>query len=182
MTLHADGVFGAENENENENENGYQDHGSHESDTENENENTKYPVDTDSAEIREAFAIWGDVYYTGDAKDYDHALLHVKDFSNYSDLSVSNLKMKIRYFAGKSSTINVNKFLEKGEMVLCLKELLLSKLTDDDLRILLTNEMKSQKIEDNNIENSSAYISYADVIADCDRQSMIDILLKSSNR
>jgi hypothetical protein len=106
----------------------------------------------------------------------------VKNFSNYSSLSASKLKAKIQYFAGKHSAINVNKFLEKSEMLLCLKESLLSKLTDSDLRILLTDEMKSQNITDDDKGNSSAYISYADVIADCDRRSMIDILLKSRNR
>jgi hypothetical protein len=105
----------------------------------------------------------------------------VKNYSNYSSLSASSLKWKIRYFAGKNSAINVNKFLEKSELLLCLKEILLSKLTDSDLRILLTDEMKYQNIRDNNEGNSSAYISYADVIADCDRRSMIDILLKSRN-
>ena len=125
-----------------------------------------------------AFSSSDSAFYSGDAAEYESVLENLKNLSNYS---VGNLKLKIIYFAGKNNKINVDKFLEKKELKCCLQELLLSKLTVGDLRILLTNEMKSQNIADNNKGNSSAYVSYADVIAECDKRSLIDMLLKSSS-
>ena len=100
--------------------------------------------------------------------------------SRLSDYTVKELKEKILFYIDKNTINKTNNFLEKIEIKNYLKEILLFKLSKEDLKILLNEEMKKQNIIDER-SSSSTFVTFADVINDCDKKSLIDMLLKSKN-
>ena len=118
-------------------------------------------------------------YQEGNVKDYEtikNILRNLKKFS------VKELKEKIIFYGNKQSSLEVNNFLEKAEIRKYLKGILLSKLSIADLRVLLGEEMKDQNIEEKNPGQSNfSAVSFQDVINDCDKNTIITMLLRSKN-
>ena len=95
--------------------------------------------------------------------------------SNLTSYSVKELKQRIIHFGGER--VSLNNFFEKAELRLCLKEVMLSKLSVGELRVMLSDEVKRINIRDDK-SDPAAYVTFADVINDCDRQTIIDIFMR----
>ena len=95
--------------------------------------------------------------------------------SNLTSYSVKELKQRIVHFGGER--VSLNNFFEKTELRLYLKEVMLSKLSVGELRTMLSKELQRINILDKE-GNPAAYVTFADVVKDCDKQTIIGIFLK----
>ena len=112
--------------------------------------------------------------YSGSVEEYENIKIVLSDLTNFS---VKDLREKIIFYAGPKSTNKANNFIEKSEIRKYLKEILLLKLNVEDLRVLLNNELINQDITEN---KSASGVSFSDVIDDCDKKTIIAILLQSN--
>lgn len=95
--------------------------------------------------------------------------------SNLNSYSVKELKQRMLHFGG--DRVNLGDFFEKAELRVGLKALMLSKLSTGDLKAMANDELRRCNIRDDE-GSPAACVTFADVINDCDRETITSILMK----